>query len=165
MDLPENFCIVSGGQTGADRAALDFAIAKGIAYDGWCPRGRLAEDGPLPEQYKLKETPSQGYPQRTKWNVRDTDATLVITLSPVPSGGTALTVKIAEDMEKPLLHICQFESDSLDQSGQDLLAFIEEHKVVRLNIAGPRASLEPKISEFVQAVLNDALAESPTLDL
>ncbi len=62
--------IVSGGQTGADRAALDFAIAHGIPQGGWCPKGRKAEDGPIPDRYQLKETPSDNYAQRTEWNVR-----------------------------------------------------------------------------------------------
>jgi len=160
MGLPVNFCIVSGGQTGADRAALDFAIRRGIDHGGWCPQGRLTEDGPLAEKYQLEETPSRGYPQRTKWNVRDSDATLVFTLKPKPTGGTALTLKIAADHGKPHLHLCRKEYPIMEQAGQDLLAFIEKHKVKRLNIAGPRASQEPEIGQFVEAVLNCLLVPS-----
>ena len=69
--------IVSGGQTGADRAALDFAIERGISQGGWCPKGRMAEDGPIHARYQLKETPSSGYVQRTEWNVRDGHGTVV----------------------------------------------------------------------------------------
>src|SRR5262245_51361441 len=70
--------IVSGGQTGVDRAALDVALELGIPCGGWCPKGRLAEDGPIPERYPLKETTLRVYPQRTEWNVRDSDGTLVL---------------------------------------------------------------------------------------
>ena len=73
--------IVSGGQTGADRAALDIAIRHGITHGGWCPKGRRAEDGPISCQYALTETPSEQYIQRTEWNVRDSDGTVVFTLN------------------------------------------------------------------------------------
>ena len=73
--------ILSGGQTGADRAALDFAIEFGLAHGGWCPRGRLAEDGPIDERYDLTETPSRRYNQRTEWNIRDSDATVVFSIT------------------------------------------------------------------------------------
>ena len=82
--------IISGGQTGADRAALDFAIDHGIEHGGWCPKGRWAEDGAIAERYPLKETPSADVAQRTEWNARDSDGTLVITEG-APVAGTALT--------------------------------------------------------------------------
>src|SRR5262245_48879825 len=72
--------IVSGAQTGADRAALDFAIKHDIRHGGWCPKGRRAEDGQIPERYALEETPSTNYLQRTEWNVRDSDATVIISV-------------------------------------------------------------------------------------
>ena len=72
--------IISGGQTGADCAALDFAIEHGIPHGGWCPGGRLAEDGPIDARYQLKETPSANYTQRTEWNVRDSDGTVVFSI-------------------------------------------------------------------------------------
>jgi hypothetical protein len=68
--------IVSGGQTGADRAALEWAVEHNIPYGGWCPKGRLAEDGPIDLRYQLQETPSSSYPQRTEWNARDSDGTV-----------------------------------------------------------------------------------------
>src|SRR5437868_610576 len=103
--------IISGGQTGVDRAALDVALELGIACGGWCPKGRLAEDGPIPERYPLKETNLPVYPQRTEWNVRDSDGTLVLTLgSPAKNGelapegsGTALTIELARRQKKPCL--------------------------------------------------------------
>ena len=79
--------IVSGGQTGVDRAALDVALELSIPCGGWCPKGRKAEDGALPARYPLKETPSEEYAQRTTWNVRDSDGTLILTHG-APTGGT-----------------------------------------------------------------------------
>jgi putative molybdenum carrier protein len=78
--------IVSGGQTGADRAALDWALARGVPCGGWCPKGRKAEDGPIDLKYPLKETPSSSYLQRTEWNVRDSDATVVFSIEPTLTG-------------------------------------------------------------------------------
>src|SRR5512135_124388 len=94
--------IVSGGQTGVDRAALDAARQLGLECGGWCPRGRRAEDGKVASGYPLRETPSEDYAQRTEWNVRDSDATLVLTHGR-PAGGTALTIAVARRLGKPLL--------------------------------------------------------------
>ena len=94
--------IVSGGQTGVDRAALDVAQELGIPRGGWCPRGRLAEDGPIDARYPLEETPSSEYAQRTRWNVRDSDGTLVLTRAS-PRGGTAFTLRCARRLHRPVL--------------------------------------------------------------
>src|SRR5262245_30615236 len=102
--------IVSGGQTGVDRAALDVALERGIPCDGWCPPGRAAEDGPIPDRYPLRETPAVTDPeapdvpnsQRTAWNVRDADGTLVLTRGE-PDAGTALTMNLAARHGKPCL--------------------------------------------------------------
>jgi Circularly permutated YpsA SLOG family len=152
--------IVSGGQTGADRAALDFAIAHGIAHGGWCPRGRLAEDGPIPSRYELQETPSKKYAQRTKWNVRDSDATLLFTLAPQMQGGTALTRDLAERLGKPWLHLVGGDADraAVAEAAGRLLAFLDGHSVRKLNVAGPRASQEPGVANFVGQVLAAAFA-------
>lgn len=153
--------IVSGGQTGADRAALDFAIEHSIPYDGWCPRGRCAEDGLLAECYHLRETPSRKYAQRTEWNVRDSDATALFTIAPQVVGGTALTFEWARRLGKPVLHL--FRNAAPDAStpaaeaAEKLLLFLNEHDVRRLNVAGPRASQEPQIYEFVRSALQAAL--------
>ena len=92
--------IISGGQTGADRAALDWAIQNNIVYGGWCPQGRRAEDGVIPHRYVLQETESKGYMQRTKWNVRDSDATLIITLAPELVGGSLFTFEYAKNLPR-----------------------------------------------------------------
>jgi hypothetical protein len=162
--------IISGGQTGADRAALDFAIEHGLPYEGWCPRGRLSEDGAIPISYDLQQTPSRRYAQRTEWNVRDSDATVVFTIGPQASGGTALAIKVVRRLGKPLLHLWRVEltlsgairpnaphASAAEAAAASLLAFLDEQKVRRLNVAGPRASQEPDVAEFVRDVLERAL--------
>jgi hypothetical protein len=153
--------IVSGGQTGADRAALDFALEFGLAHGGWCPRGRRAEDGEIDERYGLTETPSHRYDQRTRWNVRDSDATVVFSIAREVSGGTALTLAVAEQQGKPYLHLASeaVVAGELDPV-PELLDFLAEHRVSRLNVAGPRASQEPLVAAFVRGVLVDALDRS-----
>ncbi|MCH2113482.1 MAG: putative molybdenum carrier protein [Pirellulales bacterium] len=160
MPLPRDFCIISGGQTGADRAALDFAIRTGIPHGGWCPRGRLAEDGALPPIYQLEETTSSRYDQRTRWNVRDSDATLLLTIDRKIRGGTGLTAKVASQLGKPWLHISRDTCPSPAAAGAQIVDFIGEHNATKLNIAGPRGSQQPEILSFVDAVLNSALMAS-----
>jgi hypothetical protein len=147
--------IISGGQTGADRAALDFAIANGFSHGGWCPRGRLSEDGPIPPRYQLRETPSRKYALRTEWNVRDSDATVVFSIAADPQGGTKLTLDLARRLGKPVLHLCR-DIDAVDAAAL-LRGFLNEHAVKTLNIAGPRASQEPEIGAFVTDILQSAL--------
>lgn len=156
--------IVSGGQTGVDRAALDFAIAHAIAHEGWCPRDRRAEDGPLAKRYVLKETPSHRYTERTAWNVRDSDATVVFSIAPDLKGGTAYTVQEALAQQKPVLHLARdatplgATAGGIRESAERLHAFLQTHHVARLNVAGPRATQEPDGASFVWAVLSSALA-------
>jgi hypothetical protein len=140
--------IVSGGQTGADRAALDWAIAHGIGHGGWCPRGRRAEDGRIARLYQLRETPSHDCAQRTRWNVRDSDATLILSRSPELSGGSAYTARCAERLRRPWQHVHPG-TDSV----ASVVAFLERHQVRTLNVAGPRTSTDPEIYEYVYAML------------
>ena len=153
--------IISGGQTGADRAALDFAIENDIPHGGWCPRGRLAEDGPISPRYGLRETPSRKYSQRTEWNVRDSDATVLFTIAPQVAGGTSLALEWARRLGKPVLHLHADGGGAwevvVDAAAQQLLRFLAEHPIGRLNVAGPRASQGPEIGEFVRQVLQRAL--------
>ncbi len=139
--------IVSGGQTGADRAALDFALANGIPHGGWCPRGRLAEDGALERDYALRETPEAEYPQRTEWNVRDSDGTVIFTIAPKLSGGSKLTAELAARFGKPCLHLSQMRDR--ERAGERLREFVRRHNLRVLNVAGPRASNEPMVRRFV----------------
>jgi hypothetical protein len=147
--------IISGGQTGADRAALDWAIEHGVPHGGWCPRGRRAEDGPIPARYQLSEMPGESYDARTEANVRDADATVVLTLAATLAGGSRLTAELAERHGKPWIHLAR-EVDG-DAAGDRLRAFAARHAVRTLNVAGPRASSEPGIEEFVRQTLSRAL--------
>ena len=133
--------IVSGGQTGADRAALDWALTHKVECGGWCPKGRKAEDGPIDPKYPLKETPSVAYFQRTEWNVRDSDATVLFSVDPKLTGGSLKTMEFARAHNKPCLHLCLRD----ETAAEKLKAFAAEHRVTILNVAGPRASKEPRV--------------------
>lgn len=143
--------IVSGGQTGADRAGLDFAIAHQIPHGGWCPKGRRALDGPLDSKYQLTETPSSGYPQRTEWNVRDSDATLVFTFAANATGGSLKTLELAKKHAKPHLHVHKATSH------KDVLRFLNRHQPRVLNIAGSREEKEPGLYAWVLESLRSLL--------
>ena len=143
--------IASGGQTGVDRAALDYAIAHGIPHCGWCPRGRLAEDGALDAAYALRETPEAEYPQRTEWNVRDSDGTVIFTISPALSGGSALTRDLALAHGKPCLHLAMEREG--DEATARLREFIRRNRIKTLNVAGPRLSTEPGAAAFAAQLL------------
>lgn len=145
--------IVSGGQTGVDRAALDVALGLGLPCGGWCPRGRRAEDGVIPERYPLRETPSAAYPQRTEWNVRDSDGTLVLARGR-PTGGTALTITLARRMGKPVLLVDLARSADPDVAA----AWIVEHDIATVNIAGPREGDNPGIASEAGGFLRRLLA-------
>jgi hypothetical protein len=147
--------IVSGGQTGADRAALDFAIANGIPHGGWCPQGRGAEDGEIDWRYRLKETPSQSYVERTEWNVRDSDGTVIFSIAQDLVGGSQLTAQFATNHKKPCLHLSKVGDG--EKAVHKLRDFIEQNKIKVLNVAGPRSSTEPTIEEFVKTVLEAVL--------
>jgi hypothetical protein len=132
--------LVSGGQTGVDRAALDAAVAAGISVGGWCPRGRLAEDGVISDRYPLTETPEPDPAQRTAWNVRDSDGTLILHRGPL-AGGTALTAALARREGRPLL---QLDLDAGPEP-QVIEAWLAGHGIRVLNVAGPRESEAPGV--------------------
>jgi hypothetical protein len=150
--------IISGGQSGADRAALDFALAQGLEYGGWCPKGGWAEDFPHPPGVlahypRLRETPEDDPRTRTEWNVRDSDAALVIAPSGIVSPGTAFTIECAHKHAKPLLVVDPHSPRAI----ADISAWLKQHPDLRsLNIAGPRASEAPDIYAAVRALF-DAL--------
>lgn len=149
------FCIVSGGQTGVDRACLAWAIRHGVQHGGWCPRGRLAEDGEIPVRYRLSETPSARPAQRTEWNVTDSDATVIFSQSAKLSGGSWKTWEACKKFHKPVLHLCA-EMLTVAESAILLRKFLQQHSVRRLNAAGPRKSQEPRADRFARAVLDAA---------
>ena len=144
--------LVSGGQTGADIAALDVALHYNFPHGGWCPKGRLSLDGQIPDKYLLKETPSAGYPQRTEWNVRDSDGTVVFTFSNVPTGGSLKTINLCKKHRKPCLHI----SRSCYDPAERIIKFVNENDIKVLNVAGSRESKDPGICEWVKQVIAGA---------
>ncbi len=140
--------VLSGGQTGVDRAALDAALEAGLPVGGWCPRGRRAEDGPIDPAYPLSETPDPGYEQRTEWNVREADATLILNWG-LLEGGTALTVDYLAAGERPYLLIQLDE----DPDPKQVRQWLREGGFETLNVAGPRASKEPRVYEAARELL------------
>ena len=151
--------IVTGGQTGADRAALDWALANGVACGGWCPLGRWAEDGVIDARYPLRETPELNPAQRTEWNIRDSDGTLILSLARCLVGGTRLTEDLAKRLVKPHLVLSKTEGD-LSMQAEVLLRFIAANDIAVLNVAGPRASGEPDLAGYVAALLDAALVQT-----
>ena len=148
--------IISGGQSGVDRAALDAAIELGVAWGGWCPRGGWAEDFPEPpgilEKYpNLKETTSTHPLQRTEWNVRDSDATLIFTLDDKLDGGSKRTAAFADSLGKPWLHVRP------GVHPKYVTRFLARHGVKVLNVAGKRESSAPGIGALVRDVLSQAV--------
>lgn len=148
--------IVSGGQTGVDRAALDAAIAAQLEHGGWCPRGRLAEDGPIPARYELSETDQCDYRFRTECNVVDSDGTLILYFGRM-SGGTSLTFHFAERYERPCLAVDLSRRVSLPL----IVGWLKERGIETLNVAGPRESTQPGIYRRSLALLGQLLALMP----
>jgi len=132
--------IISGGQTGVDRAALDLALELGLSHGGWCPKGRRAEDGPIDMRYRLQETTSSSYSVRTGRNVRESDGTLVLVRGQ-PKAGTALTIKFAQKYKKPYLVRDPFKRKDFGTARM----WLEINRIRVLNVAGPRESEIPGI--------------------
>lgn len=149
--------LISGGQTGTDIAALDTALRFDFPHGSWCPKGRKNLEGTIPARYLLIETPSASYLQRTEWNVRDSDGTVVCTLAETVTGGSLRTIGFARKHGKPCLHL----SRNVGRFGyrdrsEFLQRFVEEHGIKILNVAGSRESKEPGIHAWVREVLENA---------
>lgn len=132
------------------------AIARGIAHGGWCPRGRRAEDGRIEARYALEETPSRDYEQRTRWNVRCSDGTLVVSRSGALSGGSACTARAAGRLGRPWLHA----HPGVDDPAA-IRAWLGRERIRTLNVAGPRASSDPEIYGYARQLLEGVLAGLP----
>jgi hypothetical protein len=143
--------IISGGQTGADRAALDAAIKLKLPYGGWLPRGRKTENGPLPAHYNLKELDSENYRTRTEQNVIAGDGTLIVSFGPL-TGGSALTESLSIKHDHPCL-ILNLALISLDEAVDAVEKWIQRYEIAIMNVAGPRASGEPRIYDAVYKLL------------
>lgn len=151
--------IISGGQSGVDRAALDFALASGIKCGGWCPAERIAEDCKIPLIYPLKETSSKSYSQRTRKNIKDSDATIVIT-DQNHSAGTVLTIRLAKRYKKPFIIIRK-----IAPKPQEALNWLWAIKPQIVNIAGPRESESPGLKNMVTSTLAKLFCHSDKIVL
>ena len=155
--------IVSGGQTGVDRAALDAALAAGFPCGGWCPRGRRAEDGALDARYPLIETPGDSMIERTRANVADSDATLILCLGRA-AGGTRDTLDCAAAAAKPALVIDLADgADGAEDAAapalcERIVGWLDANRVAVLNVAGPRESEHPGIHRMAQTLVRDLIA-------
>lgn len=147
--------IISDGQAGVDRAALDAAMAMGVVHGGWCPRGRAAEDGPIDPRYRLKETDSPGYRQRTRLNVLESSATLSLNEGPL-SGGTSITLDFARRFGKPHI-VAQLDEERLGDALSRVVQWLEECETEVLNVAGPgerkRPGIHGRALAFLLAIL------------
>ena len=148
--------VVAGGQTGVDRAALDVALELGIACGGWCPKGRRAEDGSIPQSYPLKESPTANYAERTALNVKDSEGTLILSRGTL-RGGTALTKTFAERYRRPCLVV-----DLRNATTQPIHDWLEANSIRVLNVAGPRESSQPGIARQAAAFLRTLFGNSST---
>ena len=148
--------IVSGGQTGVDRAALNFALANGLACGGWCPKGRRAKDGKIASRYPLVDCEDKRYKIRTERNALDSDATLILNLGRL-SAGTALTARLASENQRPLLVLDLGEW----LAREPMVSWLEANAIAVLNIAGPRESQRKGIGmlayDFLSRVWNGSL--------
>lgn len=150
-----NLKIVSGGQTGVDRGALDAALSLGVPCGGWCPEGRRAEDGIIPAHYPVQVLQGAGYPQRTRQNVIDSDATLILYFGEL-EGGTAQTLTVCRRVNKPVLKVDV--SQLAPATAADLIhQFMNENTIRILNVAGPRASKVPHASVQTRRILEKVL--------
>lgn len=145
--------IISGGQTGADRAALDFAMRHNIPHGGWLPKGRKTEDGTLPLKYHLQEMPTGEYSKRTEQNVFDADGTLIVSHG-ILTGGSALTREFAKKHERPWLHI-DLQKWTLKEAAGMINLWLKENGIRVLNVAGPKAGKDPEIYDAVLGLLEE----------
>jgi hypothetical protein len=143
--------IISGGQTGVDRAALDAALEKGFPCGGWCPAGRKSEDKRIPPRYPLIETRSEKYEPRTEKNVLDSDGTLIITAGK-PEGGTLLTVQLARKHERPCF-LADVDREASSEIIPRILEWLRVENIEILNVAGPRASKNPDIYSAAKSIV------------
>lgn len=147
--------IISGGQTGADQAALDIAIKWNIPHGGWVTKGRLTEAGRLPERYHMQEMPTESYAARTEQNVIDSDGTLIVSHGPL-SNGSKHTKTMTEKHNKPCLHIDLNEMDIIN-AARHAYNWIINFKIQTVNVAGTRASTDPSIYQAATHVLTNLL--------
>jgi hypothetical protein len=151
--------IISGGQSGADQAALDAAISRDFPYGGWLPKGRKTENGPLPHNYIMSELGSGDYRKRTEKNVLDSDGTLIVSHGEL-TGGSLLTLVLAEKHNRPCLHVdCLV--GSITNRLEKVFQWLQDNRIEVLNVAGPRQSGDPQIYQVVRELIEGILSLSP----
>ena len=146
--------IVSGGQTGADQAALDAAMALGLDHGGWVPLGRITENGILDSRYCVREMPTADYALRTEKNVLDSDATVILSHGRL-TGGSEFTRKMADKHARPCLHL-DLDRLSVSQASEKLRHWLAENRISVLNVAGPRASKDQRVYQATCEVIEGA---------
>ncbi len=142
--------LLSGGQAGAERAVLDWAIENQVEHGGWCPQGRRAEDGIISPVYELRETRTRNYAEATERNIRDSDATLILTIARKLSGALKNTIDTAKRARKPTLHLSK--NVPIAENARRLQEFIVDEGISRLHVTGSRSSDEAGIEEFVTSL-------------
>ena len=147
--------IISGGQTGVDRAALDFALARGIPCGGWCPKGRRSEDGIIPEKYPLKETSTTGYHVRTRKNIHSSDGTLIIVKDVAMDRGTKLTKELCAKLQKPCFIVSGVHAGEKEKFQE----WLSNNHICTLNIAGCREGSQPGIYDFAMKILDSVFSK------
>jgi len=155
--------VISGGQTGVDRAALEVALFLEIPHGGWCPKGRRAENGPIPKTFNLTETSSFNYAVRTEKNVVESDGTLIL-FRQIITRGTGLTVKFAKRHQRPCLcidlaNIADEEENAIDAAAEEILSWLTKENINVLNVAGPRESTTPNINSQSHSLLLNTFAD------
>jgi hypothetical protein len=152
--------VISGGQTGADQAGLDVALKLGIPHGGWIPKGRMTEEGPLPERYDLQEMPTESYPKRTEQNILGADGTLIVSHGKL-TGGSKLTIDLAQKHCRPFLHL-DLRSMSMSYAGRMLSSWLTDNGIKTLNVAGSRGSKDPEIYGATLKLLEGTLKGAGT---
>lgn len=152
--------IISGGQTGVDRAALDVALKHGIESGGWCPTGRLDEFGRIPERYPVKELESGGFTERTLQNVKDSDGTVIVYPGNL-SGGTEQTVRFCVEQQRPL-KLIDSSNVSTEKAAQLIADFVRANTIDVLNVAGPRQSEWAKGYDYTTSMLEAFVSSIPS---
>lgn len=154
MDFQKKIVIITGGQTGVDRAAMDVALQYRFPLSGWCPKGRLAEDGTISDRYPLRETTTSEYSLRTLLNIKDSDATLFI-YDQFMDEGTDLAFHMAKKEEKPIYLLNTYLNHNPEI--QSIVLWLKKENIQRLNIAGPRESKSPGIYDCAAKILSKLL--------
>jgi hypothetical protein len=152
--------IISGGQTGVDRAALDVALKHGIECGGWCPAGRLDEFGKIPGKYPLTELPDGNFDKRTLQNVRDSEATVAMYDVDL-RGGTKYAIECCEQLKRPYLLI-DAATISPEEAAKLIVDLVHKHKIHILGVGGPRASEWPGGYDYAFRALEKFLTRSVT---